>query len=317
MDRADLQIALEMAENVPIMKHVGFKALAVIVGVVALYLAFFLFEDSEGRSRDRIEDLWARIASEWKVGGSRLLVLFKVVAQAANALLDGLLGQRLVSVRSFGVSSSYALFGFWIASSLVLENHDYRTGTLQAAMAFLAFFCGSCPLFLKGKSATAISLCPCLAIPAIALGFSPMPFLQSFFVMLGLLLGFVAGFLTIVLQRVRIRRVCTPDHLTVIVRTILLQTLLPVLLFALPIVTDLYLDNDTVDTVTEILTYLNFSTELILLTFLIALALVIMHKVLWPVFGRFIYTLAQYRIVRTPAAMAALGIACLFAAFWV
>jgi hypothetical protein len=306
-----------MADNTPVMRHLVFHALAAIVGMLSLYLAFFLFKDSEGRSRDRIEDLWATIDNEWKMSGGRLIALLKVVAQAANAILDRLLGQQLVSARSFGVSSSYALFGFWMASSILLETHDYRAVTLQVVLAALAFFCGSCPLFLKRKSVTAISLCPCLAIPAIALGFSPMPFLQSLFVMLGLLLGFLAGFLTIVLQRVRIRRVRTSDQLPVILFTVLLQTLLPVLLFSLPIFIDLSLGNDTVDTVAEILTYLNFSTELILLTFLIALALVVMHKVLWPVLGRFIYTLAQYRIVRMPVVMAALGIICLCAAFWV
>jgi hypothetical protein len=299
------------------MKHLGFQALAGIVGVLSLYLAFFSFKDSEGRSRDRIEDLWARIETEWKTGGSRLIALLRVVAQAADAILDGLLGQRLVSARSFGVSSSYALCGFWLASSLLLENHDVRIVMLQVVLATLAFFCGSCPLLLKGKSATAISLCPCLATPAIALGFYRLPLLQSFFVMLGLLLGFFAGFLTIVVERVQLRRVCTSGQLKGFLLTILLQALLPVLLFSLPVVIDLYLGNDTVDTVAEILTYLNFSTELILLTFLIALVLVIMHKILWPVLGRFIYSLAQYRIVRMPVVMAALGIICLFAAFLV
>ena len=100
-----------------------------------------------------------------------------------------------------------------------------------------------------------------------------------------------------------------------ILPTLLLQALLPVLLFSVPIIVDLYLENGTVAIVDEILTYLNFSNELLLLVFLLVLVLVTLHKLLWPVLGRLVYALAKYRIVRQPVVMAGLGIACLLAAF--
>ena len=96
---------------------------------------------------------------------------------------------------------------------------------------------------------------------------------------------------------------------------LLLQALLPVLLFSVPFIIDIYLGNATVTTVVEILTCLNFSNELMLLTFFWVLALVILHRLLWPVLGRLVHALGKYRIAHYPVVMAGLGVACLVAAF--
>ena len=288
--------------------------MAATIGALALYLAFFLFEDSEGKSRDRIEDLWSGIEDQWKRGGNRLTMLLTMVAQAANTILDRLFGKDLVSARALGTSSSYSLFGFWIASSILLENQDPRSMALQLLLGVLALFCGCCPLLFKTPSSTAIALCPCLAIPAIALGFSPMPLLQSFFLLGGLILGLMASLLTIAWQRSRIRGMCTSRRLTAILPVIILQLLLPVMLFSLPFLIQVFFPKQGVTAVVDILTCANFSTEVILLTFLIVLVLALVHKILWPVLGRLVYALARHRIVHKPAVMAAIGLLCLFAA---
>ena len=296
------------------MKYLGIRVLAATIGALALYLAFFLFEDSEGKSRDRIEDLWSRIEDQWKRGGNRLTMLLIMVAQAANTILDRLFGKELVSARSLGISSSYSLFGFWIASSVLLENQDSRSLALQLFLGVLALFCGCCPLLFKAPSSTVIALCPCLAIPAIALGFSPMPLPQSFFLLGGLILGLAASLLTIAWQRRRIRGMCASRRLIAILSVIILQLLLPVMLFSLPFMIHAYFPKQSVNAAVDILTCANFSTELILLTFLIVLLLALVHKVLWPVLGRLVYALARHRIVHKPAVMAAIGLLCLFAA---
>jgi cadmium resistance protein CadD (predicted permease) len=103
--------------------------------------------------------------------------------------------------------------------------------------------------------------------------------------------------------------------LVAIAPMIFLQALLPLLLFSVPFIVDLYLGNGSVTIFVEILTYLNFSNELILLTFFVVLALLILHRLIWPVLSRLVYALAKYRIVHQPVVMAGLGIACLLAAF--
>jgi hypothetical protein len=283
--------------------------------VLSLYLAFFLSTDHEGQSRDRLETLWLRIEGVWDKGGSRSVIFLRVIAHSANTILDGLLGQKLISYRSFGVSSSFALFGFWMASSILLENHDYRSIALQIFLAILALFCGAAPLLFKRGSVTGITLCPCLATPAIALGFSRVPFRQSLFIAGGLIVGLLAGYLLIVLQRSRMRRMFASRDLMALVLMIFLQALLPMLLFSVPFIADLYLGNGSVTIFVEILTYLNFSNELILLTFFMVLALMFLHRLLWPVLGKLVYASAKYRIVHRPVVMAGFGIACLLAAF--
>jgi hypothetical protein len=297
------------------MRHFIFQGLAITVGVLSLYLAFFLSTDKEGKSRDRIEDLWSRIEGAWNIGGNRSAIFLRVIAHSSGTILDALLGAKLISYRSFGVSSSFALFGFWMYLSILLENHDYRSMALQVFLAILALFCGAAPLLFKRGSMTGITLCPCLATPAIALGFSRVPLRQSLFIAGGLIAGLLAGYLLIALQRSRMRRMFASRDLIAIVPMIFLQALLPLLLFSVPFIVDLYLGNGSVTIFVEILTYLNFSNELILLTFFVVLALVILHRLLWPVLGRLVYASAKYRIVHRPVIMAGFGIVCLLAAF--
>jgi hypothetical protein len=297
------------------MEHFVFQGLAATIGVLLLYLSFFLSTDREGKPRDRIEDLWSSIEDAWAKGGNRSVIFLRMVAQTANSILNGLLGPELISYRSFGVSSSFALFGFWMAASMLLENHDRRIIAVQILLGVMALLCGAAPLLSKRGSMTAITLCPCLATPAIALGFSRVPLLQSTFIAAGLIVGMLAGFFLIVLQRLRIRRMCEARGFGTIVPILLLQLLLPILLFSVPFIVDAYLGSDSVTVTVEILTYLNFSNELILLAFFVVLTMVILHKLLWPVLGRFVYASAKYRIVHQPALMAVLGLAFLFAAF--
>jgi len=290
-----------------------FQGFAITIGVLSLYLAFFLSKDHEGKSRDRIESLWLKIEDEWDTG-SRFIVFLRTIAQTANTILDWLLGKKLVWHRSFGVSSSFALCGFWIASSILFES-DSKSMAVQIFLGILSFACGFAPLLLQRESMTAISLCPCLATPAIALGFSRVPLLQSFFIAVALIVGLLAGFFLIVVQRARIRRMCASPDLITMLPMLLLQALLPVLLFSVPFIIDIYLGNATVTTVVEILTCLNFSNELMLLTFFWVLALVILHRLLWPVLGRLVHSLGRYGIVHHPVVMAGFGIVCLVAAF--
>src|SRR6266849_10055933 len=225
------------------MQHFIFQGLAITIGVLCLYLAFFLSKDREGKSRDRIEDLWLRIEGVWDKGGNRSAIFLRIIAHSANTILDAMLGPKLISYRSFGVSSSFALFGFWMASSILLENHDYRSMALQIFLAVLALFCGAAPLLFKRVSMTGITLCPCLATPAIALGFSRVPLRQSLFIAGGLIAGLLAGYLLIVLQRSRMRRMIASRDLVAIAPMIFLQALLPLLLFSVPFIVDLYLGN--------------------------------------------------------------------------
>jgi hypothetical protein len=107
---------------------------------------------------------------------------------------------------------------------------------------------------------------------------------------------------------------CASRRLIAILSVIILQLLLPVMLFSLPFIIHAYFPKQSVNAAVDILTFANFSTELILLTFLIVLVLALVHKILWPVLGRLVYALARHRIVHKPAVMAAIGLLCLFAA---
>jgi hypothetical protein len=83
------------------------RVLAGIVGAIAFYFAFFLYEDEEGAWQNRIENLWSRVYDRAKVTDSTTLALFNKIAETLNEVFNHAFGKRLISVRAF-INSDYS-----------------------------------------------------------------------------------------------------------------------------------------------------------------------------------------------------------------
>ncbi|HEV2946371.1 MAG TPA: hypothetical protein VGX70_03275, partial [Gemmataceae bacterium] len=102
------------------------RSLAVCVGVLAYYAAFFMYEDEEGRWQNRIEELWVAINDKERLtGGSQASAFFNKVADVATKAFNRLLGRRLLSFQLVGASTSYsfaALFSGFSVGAMILTR---------------------------------------------------------------------------------------------------------------------------------------------------------------------------------------------------
>jgi hypothetical protein len=96
------------------------RCLAFLVGTLALYARFFMYEDEEGRWQNRIEKLWVAIDDRARVTGSKTSAFFNSVAAVVTRIFDRMFGPRLLSFRFVGVSSCYSFAGLFLLGLLVL-----------------------------------------------------------------------------------------------------------------------------------------------------------------------------------------------------
>src|SRR5580658_3564218 len=74
------------------------RLLAVCVGALAYYAAFFMYEDEEGEWQNRIEKLWVAINDKEKLaGGNQASAFFNKVAYVTTRGFNKVLGRRLFS----------------------------------------------------------------------------------------------------------------------------------------------------------------------------------------------------------------------------
>jgi hypothetical protein len=88
------------------------RVLAGGLGCVCFYLAFFLYEDEEGRWQNRIDDLWVAVDDRARVTESVSTALFNKIGQFLRQAFDRIFGHHLFSVRSFCASTTMSLLGF-------------------------------------------------------------------------------------------------------------------------------------------------------------------------------------------------------------
>jgi len=85
-----------------------FRILASLVGAAAVYTALFMYEDEEGKWQNRIEDLWIAADDRSRLVGSKSVALCNNIARIVTKGLNRVFGNRLLSLRSVGASTSYS-----------------------------------------------------------------------------------------------------------------------------------------------------------------------------------------------------------------
>ena len=75
-----------------------------LLGVLSLYVAFFLYENEEGRLQNTLEELWIRVADRSDGGSIAISRLAGEVSRLTSRALDRIFGQQYLSRRAIGVS---------------------------------------------------------------------------------------------------------------------------------------------------------------------------------------------------------------------
>jgi hypothetical protein len=90
------------------------RCLAFLGGSLAYYIAFFMYEDGEGKLQNRMEQLWIAVNDKKKITGSMASALFNKVASVVARAFDRVFGSKLISLQLVGVSVCYALAGLFL-----------------------------------------------------------------------------------------------------------------------------------------------------------------------------------------------------------
>ena len=83
---------------------VGSRVLAGIVGAIAFYMAFFLYEDHDGIWQDRINGYWLRVYERAKITDSTTTAVFNKIGDILYRVFSRLFGKRLLSFHAVALS---------------------------------------------------------------------------------------------------------------------------------------------------------------------------------------------------------------------
>ena len=132
--------------------HILLRILAGLAGALLLYVAFFLYEDEESRIQNRLEQIWKRIDALQSSAMSKEVAFLQGATRTTSAILDRLLGHKLVSWQSIAVSMAFSLASLLVCKTIVILSTE--TGMpkgdvfwmLERALPF--FVLGSLPALL-------------------------------------------------------------------------------------------------------------------------------------------------------------------------
>ena len=129
--------------------------LTAAVGVLVVYLAAFTYEGTDRLIKNRLEDLWLRLAScpATPFGVARRLV--RVVLALMDKILDRLFGPNRLSIRTLSIALCYAYSGLLLSSvplslyvrlaAVELPTMIREWGRPHLIIAAVAFVMGTLP----------------------------------------------------------------------------------------------------------------------------------------------------------------------------
>jgi hypothetical protein len=137
----------------PYLVHILLRILAGIAGALLLYVAFFLYEDEEARIQNRLEQIWKRIDALQSSAMSKEVAFLQGATRTTSAILDRLLGHKLLSAQSIAVSMAFSLGSYllcyWFRLVELMPSSDYILPL--GIVVLLLFALGSLPAFTSGR----------------------------------------------------------------------------------------------------------------------------------------------------------------------
>jgi hypothetical protein len=314
------------------------KILAIVVGCATVFAALFMYEDEEGKWQNRIDELWVAIDDRARITGRKTVALLNKMSDVVTAGLDRVFGQRLLSFRSLGASTSYS-FATACVINVIVILHDVVTQESTNSVGFLyatcvILFCAILPTVFQSRWIMPISLIP-VSIPIIY-GFADW-FLERWHgapIVLGAFaISFISDVVLIIAVRATIRRMAVGNKGWQLFVGMLIQcgcaivvVVMPLGMAVLLILLDknikeinvtggLWEKGSVIENALSLSALCNVFTACVCLTLIFALAGVLVHRAFWPLASRAIYPLARYEIVRNRKFLISAAVACFVYAF--
>ena len=310
------------------------RILVGIVGAIAFYFAFFLYEDEEGAYQNRIEALWITINDRAEITNSTSVAIFNRIGEVFRRVFSHLFGTRLLSLQSVLVSINLSItFSLWgsglQAVYAVFVEHDEVAvaGIALATPGFIFLFFA----FLATKSqnphvvqasavlTTLTLIIGCLFIWAL-IGFAAVGSMGDIdeppTIIAGSAISFIVLFVSVLADFVVM--IIARKLFAIIARSMsILRILFAEIIFialalsaeGLPYIIGKHLHRGHGGLVIALKSFmlLNLSTVLYCIVPFLFLLMILLHRVSWPLLSRLLYPIASRRLVTNKKALIAIG----------
>jgi hypothetical protein len=312
------------------------RVVAGIVGVVAFYLAFFLYENEEGIWQNRLENLWIGISDRAKMTHSTATALFNKLAETFTDYSNRLFGKKLLSLQSIGTSTTLSMAPVVFSGFAVLFSPNESTLPFLLLTVFLPIAFAVClPIafvvvrpdnvrhdekpthiwqgrVLKYGGFLFVLL---ISVGLIVFGIGSNNPAELIFRESGLPVAILFSFLSDCVTIAFVRKLLAPISNTLSITRIIVTMcglfVLGALMLSFPaaIMTILPLPG------TFLFVPMNFATSLYCFLPLLLLVVILLHRIMWPILARIIYPLCRYKFFTNRKMLIPLGALCLTFAF--
>jgi hypothetical protein len=289
----------------PLLLLVG-RVLAGMVAAMAFYLAFFLYEDEEGKWQNRLENVWIAVDERAKVTSSKSLALLNKLGETLRLLLRRVFGENLITMRGAWASLNLTGAGICLALSVGLGSNAELSGSLLSLLYLCFFVAGAAlPAIYPGRWVTVVRYLPWLGLPIWLLvsyhgdvfSAATMSVLAALLLLVCLCINFFALFIISLLfdfiaNSASVIRIASVIVALTVFSVLMIGSTLFGLAFIGPFV------------------IANLTTIIYCLIPDLLLAVLLLHMLLWPTVSRLIYPLTRYRIVSNRKTLIAVGTLC-------
>lgn len=314
------------------MLHITIIWLLRLFGCLLIYVAAFMKEDEEGQWQNRLEEWSKAIVHRKETALSSATAFMGGVAELASRVFDALFGKKLFSIRGIGVSICYSLASLVLCLELLsaINPHKFGSASFQNWGWFLLFVSlGSLPsiigpqkepLWIWGLALFALIVIPVLKAADIVYQKFGTARTAGMLLFLAVLFGvsFVCDVLYIALTRWMLRKLWKQIHLLKMIGILFVNILLAIFLMAGPFILGLIevLGAVKINAPASVGafgiglmlgTVLNFVDILACSVFLLLLALMLLHRIFWPILERPIYACARFGIIKEKKLLWTLG----------
>jgi hypothetical protein len=328
------------------------RLLELAVGCSIICVLVFLYEGEEKKIQSRLEDSWIKIDDLKKKAIKRHTAFIQTVATQAGSLLDRLFGKKLLSLQLVGVTLCYSLASLFLVKLWLQDVLGDLNLPLVWSLFLFYLIAGTLPLFFRScrwlLSWLGIII---LSLPVIMLtiqyfvwdnqsasGQFSLPLGVGFLLYnvagfyLGGAVAILVGSLCIVLTRSALRWSAETKSFLKMVSVLVLNFLLMVGLFLLPLhyegmlfqhilAYQLNPDNQlsgvtnwglsTLMWAYDLAVSANLYTSLIAATWIVLIIMMWLHRWFWPAFGRLAYALQRWELLNGKKRKFLLGVGVL------
>ena len=303
-----------------------------------------MMESTEGKWVNRIEEVWIQIDERSKSVGESTRDLSGRLAGTITSLFNRILGQRMISVRVIGISSSFSFASFLSICGLGLEwlvyfIMKYTPASNRSDASFVNVVHGAPILIMAGFAFLFVAgLCLTLAVMPILFRshiwawLSCLPtalwlfgtyrlfhyhvaYDKQFGICVALAISIASDLLLLILVRQTLRWLAVHPTITRLIAAITIQGLTLYLIFYIPFLLPTFWQPDMAKRsfgwILIMVSVFNIPTAFASIIFDISLLVILVHRISWPLLSQWTYVLTRKDVLEKRKTVRVIGCALL------